>query len=253
MAAGHRDSRRAGGPFHALAVLLASCPAARAEVGYFTCAECPAQTYWTPTCSTGWTGQWPNRSRLSPLACERLCSGDSSCSAWLIGTDDVTGTDCLLFRGQNLCSSSPIFRATCAKGHSQHWYGAVKPSSAVTADDTCRLRSVEGRKRQAASCVSTYQQCGGNAWTGETTCCDPAFECAAVNTFYQQCKPKTPSPPPPTPPPPPPPPCADKASAYKCQKKLGKGHCSCVGKTKKKQKRKCKKARKKCKATCNAC
>ena len=37
------------------------------------------------------------------------------------------------------------------------------------------------------------------------------------------------------------------------QKKLSKGHCSCVGKTKKKQKRKCKKARKKCKATCNAC
>ena len=47
--------------------------------------------------------------------------------------------------------------------------------------------------------------------------------------------------------------CADKKSAYKCQKKLSKGHCSCVGKIKKKQRRKCKKARRKCKATCNAC
>lgn len=72
-----------------------------------------------------------------------------------------------------------------------------------TVEDVAAPESVEGRKMQAATCVMTYQQCGGGSWNGETTCCDPAFECAG-SSYYKQCKPKMPSPPPPTPPPPPP-------------------------------------------------
>ena len=41
-----------------------------------------------------------------------------------------------------------------------------------------------------AACVSTYDQCGGVEWKGETSCCSDSV-CTYGNDYYWQCLPKS--------------------------------------------------------------
>jgi hypothetical protein len=44
----------------------------------------------------------------------------------------------------------------------------------------------------AQACATTWDQCGGEGYTGTTSCCDGgAAACVAENQWYSQCKPIT--------------------------------------------------------------
>ena len=41
----------------------------------------------------------------------------------------------------------------------------------------------------SSDCVDDYEKCGGDGWTGSTTCCTPGFTCQVQNQWYSGCQP----------------------------------------------------------------
>ena len=44
----------------------------------------------------------------------------------------------------------------------------------------------KAREEEATGCQVEWAQCGGNLWTGATTCC-PGFKCNVQSQWYSQC------------------------------------------------------------------